>query len=71
MVPYSLGWFSQWAFGERAIWHYGHYHCYSAVFLKIPSRNLPLFLLANSDGLSAPFGLEAIENLPVPLGSPR
>jgi hypothetical protein len=39
---------------ERVIWHYDHYPSYSALYLKVPARNLTLFLLANSDGLSAP-----------------
>jgi hypothetical protein len=32
---------------------------YSSLILKVPNRKLTLILLANSDGLSAPFTLEA------------
>jgi CubicO group peptidase (beta-lactamase class C family) len=57
-TPTTLGWFSQIYQGERLVWHYGLIpDGYSALILKIPSRRLTLILLANSDGLSAPFSL--------------
>ena len=31
---------------------------YSSLMLKLPAKHLTLILLANSDGLSAPFGLQ-------------
>ncbi len=31
---------------------------YSALMLKVPTRRLTLILLANSDGLTAPFSLQ-------------
>ena len=58
-TPVGLGWFVQAYNGERLVWHFGVVPgAYSSLFLKVPSRNLTLILLANSDGLSAPFALE-------------
>jgi uncharacterized protein (TIGR03437 family) len=55
VLPYALGWFVQRYAGQRLIWHYGYWDTFSALILKIPDRQLTLLLLANSDGLSAPF----------------
>lgn len=56
--PAGLGWFSQTYNGQRLIWHFGVLpNAYSSLILKVPGRNLTLILLANSDGLSAPFPL--------------
>jgi uncharacterized protein (TIGR03437 family) len=55
VLPYALGWFVQRYAGQRVIWHYGYWDTFSALILKIPDRQLTLLLLANSDGLSAPF----------------
>jgi CubicO group peptidase (beta-lactamase class C family) len=58
-TPTGLGWFVQAYNGERLVWHFGLVPgAYSSLFLKVPSRNLTLILLANSDGLSSPFALE-------------
>ncbi|MDX6383543.1 MAG: hypothetical protein QOK48_1116 [Blastocatellia bacterium] len=54
-LPYGLGWFVQMYGGERLIWHYGQWDTFSGLFLKVPSRNITLILLANSSGLSSPF----------------
>jgi CubicO group peptidase (beta-lactamase class C family) len=55
-LPYALGWFVQQYRGERLIWHYGLWNgSFSALILKVPGRHVTLILLANSDGLSAPF----------------
>lgn len=59
-VPTGLGWFLQPYNGELLIWHFGESRdSFSSLMLKAPSRNLTLILLANSDGLSAPFSLGA------------
>ncbi len=52
-LPYGLGWFVQTlADGEPLVWHSGVWDgAYSALYLKAPTRNLTLILLANSDGL--------------------
>jgi CubicO group peptidase (beta-lactamase class C family) len=54
-LPYAHGWFVQRYGDERLIWHYGYWPTFSSLFLKVPGRNITLILLANSDGLSAPF----------------
>ena len=56
--PFGLGWFVQTYNGEKLVWHYGHFpDAFSSLILKVPGRRLTLILLANSDGLSAPFSL--------------
>jgi CubicO group peptidase (beta-lactamase class C family) len=55
-LPHGLGWFVQYHRGLKLVWHYGYCpNAYSALYLKVPERNLTFILLANSDGLSAPF----------------
>ena len=55
-MPYGLGWFVQHRNGERVIWHYGWQpKAFSGLYLKFPEAGLTLFLLANSENLSAPF----------------
>jgi len=57
-LPTGLGWFVQSYRGERLVWHFGYVpNAYSALILKLPDRRLTLILLANSDGLSAPYQL--------------
>ncbi len=57
-LPHGLGWFVQDYAGERVVWEYGVWpNACSAFILKVPGRRLTLILLANSDGLSAPFNL--------------
>ena len=54
-----MGWFSQTYEGQRLIWQFGVVpDAYSSLILKIPARRLTLILLANSDGLTAPFPLQ-------------
>jgi CubicO group peptidase (beta-lactamase class C family) len=58
--PMGLGWFVQFYKGERIVWHFGYVqNGYSSLVLKVPSRGLTFILLANSDGLSAPFQLQS------------
>jgi CubicO group peptidase (beta-lactamase class C family) len=55
-LPTALGWFAQTYEGQRLVWQFGLIpDAYSSLILKIPSRRLTLIMLANSDGLSAPF----------------
>ncbi len=57
--PTALGWFAQTYERERLVWQFGLVpDGYSSLILKIPARRLTLILLANSDGLSAPFPLQ-------------
>jgi CubicO group peptidase (beta-lactamase class C family) len=56
--PMGLGWFVQYYKGERVVWHFGNVpNAYSSLILKMPGRGITFILLANSDGLSAPFDL--------------
>jgi CubicO group peptidase (beta-lactamase class C family) len=56
----GLGWFVQTYNGEPIAWQFGTVeNAYSSLIIKVPNRRLTLILLANSDGLTAPFGLEA------------
>ena len=58
--PMGLGWFVQFYRGQRLVWHFGSVpNGYSSLILKLPQRNITFILLANSDGLSAPFQLSA------------
>jgi len=58
-MPTGLGWFVQNYNGQTVYWQFGNMPgAYSSLFLKVPSRHLTLILLANSDGLSAPFPLQ-------------
>lgn len=57
-LPTGLGWFVQTYNGERLVWQFNLVpDAYSSLILKVPGRHLTLILLANSDGLSAPFSL--------------
>ena len=59
-VPMGLGWFVQSHRNKRVVWHFGYVpNAYSSLLIKLPEYNLTLILLANSDGLSAPFQLGA------------
>lgn len=59
LLPSGLGWFVQTYQGERLVWHFGLWpDAFSSLILKVPDRSLTLILLANSDGLSAPFSLD-------------
>jgi CubicO group peptidase (beta-lactamase class C family) len=59
-MPTGLGWFVQSYQGSRVVWQFGAVpNAYSALWLKLPDRHLTLILMANSDGLSAPFPLAA------------
>lgn len=58
-TPLGLGWFVQGYKNEPVVWQFGlAKDAYSGLILKLPNRELTLILLANSDGLSAPFALE-------------
>lgn len=52
-LPYAFGWYVQEYCGERLVWHSGwdEEAGFSALYLKVPARELTLILLANSEGL--------------------
>ncbi len=59
-MPTGLGWFVQTYNGQLVYWQFGQTSgAYSSLILKVPAKRLTLILLANSDGLSAPFSLPA------------
>jgi len=54
----GLGWFVQTVNRKRVVWHFGNAPgAYSSLLIKLPDQRLTLILLANSDGLTAPFPL--------------
>jgi len=58
-MPTGLGWFVQNYSGQIVYWQFGLTQgAYSSLILKVPGKHLTLILLANSDGLSAPFALQ-------------
>ena len=58
-LPTGLGWFVQNVDGEAVVWSFGGIKdAWSSLILKLPNRDVTFILLANSDGLSAPFALE-------------
>jgi CubicO group peptidase (beta-lactamase class C family) len=59
-LPTGLGWFVQGYNNEPIVWQFGVVDgAYSSLLVKVPNRRLTLVLLANSDGLAAPFALDA------------
>ena len=59
-TPMGLGWFVQFHRNERVVWHFGQIpNAYSSLILKLPLKGITFILLANSDGLSNPFQLQA------------
>lgn len=58
-LPTGLGWFVQNYNGQKLYWQFGNTPgAYSSLMLKVPSSHLTLIMLANSDGLTAPFSLQ-------------
>jgi len=53
-LPYGFGMFTQEYKNLNLVWAYGQYVCYSSLWLKIPSKNITLLLLANNNLLSDP-----------------
>ena len=53
-LPYGYGIFSQKFQSTNLIWAYGQFDCYSGLFLKIPSKNISVIILANNKLMSDP-----------------
>lgn len=52
-LPYGLGWFVTDWHGTRLVWHYGQWGTsFSALYLKIPEKNVSVILLGNSEALA-------------------
>ena len=59
-APTGLGWFVQNYKGTKVVWQFGVVPgAYSALIVKVPSRQATMILLANSDGLVVPAQFEA------------
>jgi CubicO group peptidase (beta-lactamase class C family) len=59
-LPTGLGWFVQNYRDEPIIWQFGMTRGgHSSLIVKAPNRGLTFIILANSDGLNAPFALES------------
>jgi CubicO group peptidase (beta-lactamase class C family) len=55
-LPYGLGWFTEAYRGERLVWHTGNWgRGFSALYFKVPTKNVSLILLANSEALADGF----------------
>lgn len=54
-IQYGLGWFVTKYKDMKLLWHTGWWWGYSALFVKIPDKDLTFILLANSQDLSRPF----------------
>ncbi|MFP8487996.1 serine hydrolase domain-containing protein [Gracilimonas sp. Q87] len=52
-LPYAFGWYVQEYKGEKLIWHSGwdEKAGFSALYLKVPGRDLTFIVLANSEGM--------------------
>lgn len=62
-LPYGLGWFVTDYHGHKLVWHYGQWGTgFSAVYLKVPERNVSIVLLSNSEALVDHGGYEEIAN---------
>lgn len=54
-IQYGLGWFVTYYKGIKMVWHTGWWLGYSALFLKVPEKDITFIILANSQDLSRPF----------------
>ncbi len=56
-LMYGLGWYVQDFGGLQLLWHTGRWPpSTSALYLKVPEKNLTFIVLANTDNLTVPFG---------------
>lgn len=68
-LPHALGWFAQNYLGENVYWQFGSSdQGGSALMVVWPTRSLTFILLANSNGLTKPFNLEAGDLRTSPVG---
>ncbi|MCK4357561.1 MAG: beta-lactamase family protein [Candidatus Cloacimonetes bacterium] len=54
-IPYGLGWFIGKYKKHKVVYHTGYQPTFSALYLKVPDKNVTLILLANSKELYFPF----------------
>lgn len=63
-LPYGLGWFVTDYHGLKLIWHYGQWGTgFSAIYLKVPEKNVSLVLFANSEALADHGGEDLTTNV--------
>lgn len=62
-LPYGLGWFIQDHQGVRLQWHYGYWTTNSSLIVRAPDKGLTFVVLANTPGLSSPYGLGIDNNV--------
>ena len=62
-LPYGLGWFVTDHDGHKLVWHYGQWGTgFSAMYLKVPERNVSVVMLANSEALADNGGEDVASN---------
>ncbi len=54
-IPYGLGWFIGKYKNHKVVYHTGYQPTFSALYVKVPDKNITLILLANSKELFLPF----------------
>ena len=63
-LPYGLGWFVTDYHGLKLVWHYGQWGTgFSAMYLKVPEKNVSLVVLANSEALADHGGEDLTSNV--------
>jgi hypothetical protein len=54
-LNYGLGWFVQWHQGVKIEWHGGEWYSQSALFLRVPERNMTFVAVANTRRMSGAY----------------
>jgi CubicO group peptidase (beta-lactamase class C family) len=63
-LPYGLGWFTVDYEGERVVWHGGNWGVgFSAMYVKVPAKNVTLIMLSNSEALNGHLYAEGREDV--------
>jgi CubicO group peptidase (beta-lactamase class C family) len=63
-LPYGLGWFVTDDLGLKVVWHYGDWGSgFSAMYIKIPAKNVSVIMLANSEALADHGGWNLMDNV--------
>jgi CubicO group peptidase (beta-lactamase class C family) len=57
-LPYGLGWFIQQHEGVELQWHYGYWFGTSTLIVRVPEVDKTFIVLANTDMMSRPYGLD-------------
>jgi hypothetical protein len=54
-LNYGLGWFVQWQNGIKVEWHGGEWESQSALFLRVPERQMTFVAVANTRQMSGAY----------------